>query len=145
MLFITSTLSISPSFPLCPAPSLCPLHVPQSKIWAQSLYISGPQIMKVGPLSAAGLQPGSVPVTSSFGKASRLIGDTVPLLYRQKYNYFYMRSHFSILHQWKWLCMVSCHAMKAHQILLKNWVILYFYNNPNNFIQFFCIFFLLES
>lgn len=66
------------SLPLCPClhlfSSLPPsLHVPQCKIWARQPYKSGREIMRVGPLSPVGHQPGSVPVTSSLGRATRLM------------------------------------------------------------------------
>lgn len=68
-------------------PSLCSLHAPQCKIWAQSIYKSGVEIMRVGPLSTAGLQPCSVPVTSFFERAGRLMSvATVPLPLRLIYT-----------------------------------------------------------
>lgn len=74
---VAPTLSVSPSLPLLP-PSLHPFHVPQCKIWARQPYKSGREIMRVGPLSPVGHQPGSVPMTSSSGGASGLMSAVTP-------------------------------------------------------------------
>ncbi len=89
---LSPSLHLSPSLPASLPPSLCPLRVSQCKIWTQRPYKSGWEIMRVGPLSPVGHQPG-LGANDIILRESEWIDecdDTVPLLLNQTHTHTYM-------------------------------------------------------